>query len=84
MLHYFFAIPGYAGLRRGSIILLERLIRGGMRHSAVPGWALFAVDDMMRFIDDVKSGELELDASAQRFECNTRGAENNGQLLPGG
>ena len=39
---------------------------------------------MLRLLDDIRNGELEVEELPQRFECYTKGAENMGQLLPGG
>ena len=39
---------------------------------------------MLRLMDDLRNEELEIDHLAQRFECDTKGPENMGQLLPGG
>lgn len=84
LLRYFVAVPGRAGLNRGSIVQLERFFRGETPGSAAPGWVLFAENDMLRLLDDVGKGELECDELAQRFECDTKGAENIGRLLPSG
>lgn len=84
LLRYFVLIPGRAGLTRGSIAKLERFFRGEIPRSAAPGWVLFAENEMLRLIDDVRNEELEFEGLAQRFECDTKGPENMGQLLPGG